>query len=296
MTRRTPAGRWELASRLRALRREQGLTLDDVARELFCSPAKVSRLENGQRGAQVDDVRALSRIYGLSVAQTRELLALAKDVRSEPSWHLADASASGSVQKYVELEAAAELILWVEPLRIPGLLQTASYTTALLTRYLPITGETPPAKPNAALRLARQQRLFEDPPLRVDAIIDEAVVRRCVGGPDVMLEQVENLLRLARLAHVTLRLIPFDAGAHAAMEGSMVILRFTEEQRLPQCVFIEGLIGHIFYEDESSVARCGRAFELLTGFALSSAATQEFLLAVADDWRARTQESEAAAG
>jgi hypothetical protein len=244
----------------------------------------------------VEDVRALSGIYGLSDAQTRELLALAQNVRSEPSWHLADAAASGSVQKYVDLEGAAESILWVEPLRIPGLLQTPAYTAALLTRYLAVTGKELPPEPNAALRLARQRRLSEDPPLRLEAIIDEATIRRCVGGPDVMLQQVENLLRLARLPHVTLRLIPFDAGAHHAMEGSMIILRFRREQPLPQCVFIEGLIGHIFYEDEASVARCCRAFELLNDFALSMAATQEFLLAVADDWRARTEESEPAAG
>jgi hypothetical protein len=111
-----------------------------------------------------------------------------------------------------------------------------------------------------------------------------------------MQEQVENLLRLARSANVTLRLITFDAGAHHAMEGSMVIMRFGQAQRLPPCVFIEGLIGHMFYDDGPSVARCGRAFEILTSLALSPSASQEFLLAVADDWRARMEEGEAAAG
>lgn len=294
MTRRTSAGRWELASRLRALRLERGLTLDDVAKRLYCSPAKVSRLENGRRGAQLDDVRALADIYGLSVTQTRELLALTEDIRSEPSWHLTEASAT--IQKYVQLEAGASTILWAEGSIVPGLLQTSRYTTALLTMNLPILTEAPPVESWVASRTPRQRRLVEEPVLRLDAVLDEATVRRAVGGPEVMLEQVSHLLRVARLDNVDLRLIPFEAGSHPAMEGPIVILRFAEEQRLADCVFVEGLIGSMFFEDHPSVARYTHAFELLASLALSPAASREFLLAVADDWRVRRDEAEPVAG
>jgi len=270
------------------------MTLDDVAKKLYCSPAKISRLENGRRGAQIDDVRALATIYGLTLRQTRELLALAQDVRSEPSWHLAEASAS--VQKYVQLEAVASSILWAEALIVPGLLQTSGYTRALLTTNLPILTEAQPVENWVALRPPRQRRLAQAPVLRLDAILDEATVRRAVGGPDVMLDQVNHLLHLARLDNVNLRLIPFHLGAHPAMEGPIVILRFREEQRLPDCVFVEGLIGTMFFEDHPSVAPYTHAFELLAGLALSTAASQEFLLAVADEWRAGTAETTPAAG
>jgi len=284
MPSRAVARRWELAAQLRALRLERKLTLDDVARLLYCSPAKVSRLENGRRGAQLDDVRRLALIYGLSAERTRHLMSLAEDVRAGPIWQIADASVA--VQKYLELEAAAHTIHWAESSRIPGLLQIPGYTTALLTRNLPIlTGVDQPVESWVTLRPSRQRRLLEEPVLHLEVVIDEAAVRRAVGGPAVMAAQVANLVQLSALQNVRLQLIPFNAGAHPGMEGPIVILGFTSEQRLTDSVFVEGLVGHLFVEDRPSVVRYTQAFERLAGLALSPEGTREALTIVAQEWQ-----------
>jgi transcriptional regulator with XRE-family HTH domain len=293
MTRLPIAGRWELAGQLRALRLERNLTLETVASRLNCSVSKVSRLENGRRGAHPDDVRAIAAIYGLSAARTRGLLVLAQGARGEHP--RIERSESEAERKYGALEAVAAGVLWAEGLRVPGLLQTPGYARAMLERTLESKhthADSEDLEAWVAKRPERQRRLTTDDEFLLDVVLDEATVRRNVGGPCVMAEQLRHLVALSGRENVTLRLIPFDAGAHPGMEGPIILLLFEPDQHLPDCVFVEGLIGHMFFEDHETVERYRVTFQRLIDLALPPQASREALAHIGRDWQNRAAEEE----
>jgi transcriptional regulator with XRE-family HTH domain len=264
--------RRELGARLRALRLEQGLTVDQVAELLLCSPSKVSRMETGQRGATQRDIRDLCKIYGVTQeTQVASMMELAKEGKQQGWWQ----SYELDFATYVGLEQAATWLCYYQSSIVPGLLQTPEYARAMHQGSVP--AEFTPERADALIevRLRRQQVLTRDPPLRLEAIIDEAVLHRVVGGPPVMAAQLQHLVEVGNMPNVTLRAIPFGVGAHPAMDNMFNILEFGDVA--PRVVYVEGLMGWLFIEKERDVARYEQVLEHLREIALDPKETIDLI-------------------
>jgi transcriptional regulator with XRE-family HTH domain len=256
--------RRELGALLRALRTERGLTVDQVAAELLCSPSKVSRMETGQRGATARDIRDLCRIYGVTdPAQQNRLTRLAAAGKRQGWWQGYDLDYFAT---YVGLEEEAIALSYYQSSVVPGLLQTPDYVRAIHEIIVPPIAEER-IEQLIEVRLTRQKLLTRNPPLKLAVILDEAVLHRQVGGPAVMKEQLERLAELADWPNVTIQVIPFAAGAHAALESTFNILDF--EDPAPSLVYVEGLVGFMYLERPQDLARYRGVFGQLSAKALT---------------------------
>lgn len=265
--------RRELAARLRALRLERGLTVDQVAEQLLCSPSKVSRMETGQRGATLRDVRDLCGIYGLTdPSQVEYLMGLVREAKQQAWWQSYDLDYYAT---YVGLEQAAVTLCYYQSSIVPGLLQTAGYARGLHEGSMPAEFTPERAGELIEVRIRRQQVLNREPPLELRVVLDEAVLHRVVGGPDVMAEQLTHFVAIAKRPNVTLQVIPFSAGAHPAMENMFTIIEF--EDVAPPVVYVEGLMGFLFLERGNDVARYTQIFKYLCEIALNPQETIELM-------------------
>lgn len=257
--------RRRLGTELKRCRERAGLTQENVSRHFEWHAAKVTRIETARVAVTPRDVRDLLSLYGVEDEQYREaLMELARSSRQKTWWtDYRDIMRPGN---FVGLEAeAASLRAW-EPIIVPGLLQTEAYIRALM-RTGRATDSPQHIDRRVALRLKRQDRLTGTNPLELLAIIDESVVRRSVGGPDVMDEQLRHLIDIAKLPNVTLQILPFDAGEHPFLGGSAALLEFRETTHL-DVVYLEGLAGDLYEEQHSEVARYRAEFERLSARAL----------------------------
>jgi len=255
----------ELGVRLRQLRHDLGLTVEDVAGQLLCSATKISRIETGTRRPSLRDVRDLCRIYHVAdPAAETALMDLARQAR-EPGWWTQYGDLV--IVPYIGLEQEATAITSFSMYWVPPLLQTEHYARAIITRIAPkIDPKIRDERIEARLR--RQQLLEQDRPPRYRVLIDEAVLHRQVGGPAVMREQLEKILHLAEEQKATVQVIAFDAGAHASAESNFTYLEF-DDSTLPGLVFVEGLFSHLYQERPAELARYREAIEYLRDTALS---------------------------
>jgi transcriptional regulator with XRE-family HTH domain len=256
--------RRELGALLRSRRLELGLTVEQVAERLLCSSSKVSRMETGQRGATLRDVRDLCAIYGLTGKdQVDHLMDLAREGKRQGWWQSYDLDYA----TYVGLEEAAATLRYYQSALVPGILQTPDYARAVheagVQEYAPGRIDE-----HVDVRMRRQRLLTQDPPLEVSVVLDEAVLHRRVGGPAVMAEQLGHLAEAAKLLSVTIQVIPFTAGAHPAMDSMFDILEF-RESALPSVVYVEGLMGWLYIERSQDISRYVKVFQLLRATALA---------------------------
>lgn len=269
--------RRRLAQELRRLRADKKLSSADVSKALEWSPGKLTRMERNE-GRRYDphDIRRLCQeIYDAGEETTKYLMQLARDGKQKGWWDPYDKMLSEATTTFFGLEAEAAKVMVFESLAVPGLLQTEDYAEAII-RGAPTTISDEEVQTRVEIRMRRQKALHEDPALEVVAVMDEAVLRREVGGPKTMAAQVEHLRKVARLPNVTLHIIPFAAGAHAAMSGSFNILRFPEPTDL-DAVFVDLVAGQMFIEEPEEVRRYSDAFLHLLGTAASPAHTLEIL-------------------
>lgn len=256
------ARRRELGAALRKLRTDRDWTVEYVAQQLLCSPSKVSRLETGHRGASARDIRDLSNLYGLDDDQRRHLTELASEGKQRAWWQPLGLPYS----TYVGFEAEAASIRDFGLGFIPGLLQTRDYARAVVEagarQLAPDIVEQ-----RVSGRMVRQQILDrpEGPP-RLSAVVDESVLHRVVGSPQVMYGQLSKLLEVSQLPHVDLRVIPYEAGALPAGNNKFIILGFTS-QSLQDVVFIEGLTGDLYLDDPNDVEVYSLTFDALRDLA-----------------------------
>jgi transcriptional regulator with XRE-family HTH domain len=267
--------RRELGSLLRALRNERGLTVDQVAAELLCSPSKVSRMETGHRGATARDIRDLCTIYGVTdPAQQARLTRLAAEGKQQGWWQSYELDYFAT---FVGLEEATTTIKMYQSTTIPGLLQTPDYVRAMSEVLVPeVSAER--TEELVEVKQHRQRRLSGKPPLPLEVILDEAVLHRAVGGPAAMAVQLDRLIEATKIYNVTIRVIPYSAGAHAAMDSTFTIMAF--EDPVPNVVYVEGLVGWIYIERPQDVARYERVFERLRESALSPKESIEMIAEV----------------
>jgi transcriptional regulator with XRE-family HTH domain len=249
----------ELGKRLRELRNQHKLTVEDVAGRLLCSATKVSRLETGARRPSLRDVRDLCAIYELDEPASAELMSLARGAR-EPGWWTQYEEVR--LDPYIGLEAAAATITAYSMYYVPALLQTEEYAAALMKAVAPhISPDV--CRQRIEIQLRRQQLLEHDSRPRYRVLLDEAVLHRSVGGPDAMAAQLGKIIDAAHRGLVTVQVIPFEAGAHAAQDSNFVFLEFDREPSLAPVVFVEGLTGNQYMERRADVARYRDAIERL---------------------------------
>lgn len=244
-------GRRLLAADLRRYRLAAGLTIEDVARHLECSPAKVSRLETGAVKVGVQDLRALLELYDVTGAERDELFALVRQSRTRGWWQeFTDVVPPGSARFY-GLEDGATRIAQHTTSLVPGLLQTEAYAAALIGSIPDIPAELVARR--VALRMRRQRLLERDEPPQLHVVLDEAVLWRGIGGRTVMAEQLRRMLELSRRPQVRLQVLEFDRGAHPAAGVSFTVFGFGDPPGEP-VVFREQLDANSFLEDPDQVA------------------------------------------
>jgi transcriptional regulator with XRE-family HTH domain len=266
-----------LGTQLRRLRTAKGISREDAGYSIRASHAKISRLELGQVSFKERDVADLLTLYGVTDPAEREpLLQLAKQANQPGWWHKYNDLLPSWFEVYIGLEGAASIIRTYENQFIPGLLQTPAYARAVIElahEHAP-RGEL---ERRVQLRMTRQRRLTDEThPLTLWAVIDEATVRRVMGGPDVMREQIEHLLDVTANANVTLQIMPFDRGGHAAAGGPFSILRFPEPE-LPDVVYMEQLTSALYLDKVADSEHYMQVMDRLSVQAEEPRQTRRFL-------------------
>ncbi|MGC5022584.1 helix-turn-helix domain-containing protein [Micromonospora sp. DT47] len=271
-----------LGAQLRRLREASGVTRDGAGWEIRSSESKISRMELGRVGFKERDVADLLTLYGVTAADERAaLLKLARDANSPGWWHHYGDVLPGWFQSYLGLEAAAAMIRTYEVQFVPGLLQTREYARAVVLLGHPQA----PAEEidrRVGLRMQRQQLLHRADPPQLWAVVDEAALRRPVGGSEVMRGQLTALIEATRAPHVRLQIIPFDAGGHAAAGGAFTILRFGDDD-LPDIVYIEQLTSAIYLDKREDLDYYAVAMERLCVEAAPPERTPEILTRLRDE-------------
>jgi transcriptional regulator with XRE-family HTH domain len=234
---------------LARLRERAGLSQEQVAEQLGWSRPKVGRIEAASTMPKIADVEALLGLYGADSAEAAMLAKLAKDAQQRGWWTAFNDVFTGS---FVGLEdEACEIRTW-ETQFVPGLLQTEAYARAVISAVRPDSPESVHRRVQA--RMARRTLLGRDNAPELHAVIDESVLRRTIGGPEVMNAQFGRLAAMAKQPNITLQVLPFTAGAHAGLEGPFVLLGFPDPAD-PDIPYIEGQGGDVYLEAADQVAR-----------------------------------------
>jgi transcriptional regulator with XRE-family HTH domain len=255
-----------LSNQLFRLRTAAGMSREDVAEKTDINVATLYRLENAKGRPQRRTLSSLLDLYQVPDEQRAELQALLK-AAGEKGWvQPYFSSIPEEYGMYIQLESEAASVRNYESLLIPGLLQTPAYTRASAQGQSP-TWTPEQVELQANIRASRQDLLTRSSPLVLWTIVDEAVLRRTVGGPDVMADQYRHLLSMMELPNVTVQVVPFAAGSHAGMLGSFSLLDFPAPDPVVACV--ETVVGSLFQETESDVAVCTMAYDHLRAAALS---------------------------
>jgi hypothetical protein len=243
------------------------MTCEEVADHLECSTSKISRIETGRVSVSPRDVRDMLDLYGVSAPQRDSLVQLARESRQKGWWHAYSDTIQPRFATYIGLESAASDIRIYEVTLIPSLLQTEDYARTVIAAGA-MDGAPAAVDRNVALLMARQPPLTSDDPPKLWAVLDEAALRRRVGGAGLMHMQLEHLLDLAGLPNVAIQVLPFGAGAHPAMGRPFVILAFPERAD-PDVVYLEDLTSALYVEDVDEVDRYNMFFNHLRATALS---------------------------
>ena len=231
------AVRMLLGGRLRKLRESAGVSREEAGYAIRGSESKISRMELGRTGLKLRDVSDLLDLYGVSEDERATLLAMTGHADAPSWWQAYSDVIPGWFAPYLGLEQAAEIIRCYEVQFIPGLLQTPDYARAVLQ----IGADDAPERDTdlrVSLRMRRQQILHRPSPPRLWAVIDEAALRRPIGGASVARAQLRHLLEIARLSHVNIQVAPFSGGSQAVADGQITMLRFPEAE-LPDMVYLE---------------------------------------------------------
>jgi Domain of unknown function (DUF5753)/Helix-turn-helix domain len=269
-----------LGSQLRHLREAAGATPDRAGYEIRASRSKISRMETGRVGFKTRDVEDLLTFYGVTDEQARSrLLDLAGQSKRMDWWTSYSDVLPGWFENYLGLESVCSTMRTFEIQFVHGLFQTEDYARAVTRLGL---GPASPAETErrVGLRVRRQDLLTRATPPKIWSVMDEAVLRRPVGGAAVMRGQLRHLIEAAKAPEVTLQVVPFAQGGHAGASGSFTILRF-DELRLPDVVYIEQLTGAVYLEQRSDVEHYLAVMDQLSAEALPPAASARFIEQVA---------------
>jgi transcriptional regulator with XRE-family HTH domain len=263
--------RRELGALLRSLRQARGMTVDQVAAELLCSPSKVSRMETGSRAATLRDVRDLCDLYDVTDPAERERMSqLAAEGKQQGWWQEYELPYS----TYVGLEQEAASMRIYHSAVVPGLLQVDEYSRALHESAVP-RYDDPIIDQRIQERHTRQRLLSQDNPPEIDIVLDEAVLRRLIGGADAMYRQLGRLIEVSGQPNVTIQVLPFTVGQHPALESNFVLLAFGGQAS--DIIYAEGLVGQVYLDRPQDLRRYAAAFEILREISLSPQDSKEMI-------------------
>ena len=271
-----------LGAQLRRLREAAGVTPDRAGYEIRASRSKISRMETGHVGFKTRDVTDLLTLYGVTSEQVRaRLLAMAQQ-SARPDWWARDNDILPDwFESYLGLESVSSTIRSFELQFVHGLFQTQDYARAV-TRLGHPSAPPQEIERRVGLRVRRQELLTRTEPPRIWSVMDEAVLRRPLGGPPVMRAQLRRLVETADLPRVTLQVVPFARGGHAGASGAFTVLRF-EEPDLPDVVYIEQLTGAVYLDQRPDVEHYMEVAEQLSGEALTPLDSRRFIEQVAKE-------------
>jgi transcriptional regulator with XRE-family HTH domain len=257
----------QLGLRLRAIRAEKNLTVEAVAKELECSPSKISRLETASRRPNIRDIRDLCIFYGLDEETTEELKELAREAK-EQGWWKQYPDVGLALTPYIGLEQDASAITSFSSFYVPALLQTADYAAAIIKGMAPRMTQSV-LKDRVEVRMRRQDLLNREKPPRYRVFIDESVLHRPTGGPEVMTVQIDKIIELVDVAKVTVQMVPFSVGVVASQDSNFVLLEFPDPDLSPTVVFIESLHNSQILEKQAELDHYREAIDNLRDTALN---------------------------
>ena len=265
-----------LGSQLRRLREAKGITREDAGYTIRASESKISRMELGRVSFKERDVTDLLSLYGVDDETERAaLVTLVREANQAGWWHSFSDAMPNWFQTYVGLEEAAALIRTYQVQFIPGLLQTEDYARSIMLLNRPHTdpGEL---ERRINVRMRRQKLVAEGDGPRLWAVVDEAALRRPVGGPAVMKAQIQRPIDAADMPNIVVQVMPFRFGGHAAESGAFTILRFPE-QDLPDVVYLEQLTSALYLDKRDDVDQYVQVMERLSVDSLTPESSVELL-------------------
>jgi hypothetical protein len=271
-----------LGNQLRRFREEAGIGLDRAGYEIRASRSKISRMENGRVGFKERDVADLLTLYGVTEEKLRGgMISLVQQSNAPGWWSKYDDVVADWFEAYLGLEAAASVIRSFELQFVHGLFQTEDYARAV-TLLGHTSAPAAEIERRVSMRLKRQDLLTGPEPPQVWSVIDEGALRRPVGGRAVMQAQLNRLIEVAGLRQVTVQVVPFGRGGHAAAGGSFTVLRFGEAD-VPDVVYIEQLTSALYLDKREDVDHYMEVMNTLSAEALTPGRTRRFLTEIARD-------------
>ena len=269
-----------VGSQLRRLREAAGITRDAAGYAIRGSESKISRLELGRVSFKQRDIIDLLTLYGIAEDDERveALVTLAEEANQPGWWHRYDDVIGKWFQTYIGLEEAANYIRTYEMQFVPGLLQTEDYARSVVSVGSPQDSDDE-VETKVRVRMERQRILERKDPPMLWAVIDEAALRRPMGGRQVMRSQIEHLLDLMKRPNISVQVVPFRQGGHAAESGAFTILRF-EEEDLPDVVYLEQLVSALYLDKREQVDRYAQTMVRLTGEAPPPEDTADLLMKI----------------
>ncbi|RBQ17437.1 transcriptional regulator [Spongiactinospora rosea] len=268
-----------LGSQLRRLREAKGISREEAGHLIRGSESKISRMELGRVGFKERDVSDLLTFYGVEdEGARRPVMDLVLRANEPGWWHRYNDLLPSWFQAYVGLEEAASRIRTYEVQFVPGLLQTKEYARAVITAGAATIGPHEIAR-RVDLRMERQRVLETEGGPFFWAVIDEAALRRPIGGADVMRAQLEHLLELMRQPNITIQVMPFSFGGHSAEGGAFSVLRFADSE-LPDVVYVEQLASALYLDKREDVDRYSEVMERLCAVSTTPEETVEILVKV----------------
>lgn len=274
--RHTPTVRLRrLAAELRRLRNAADLSREDASEQTGINNATLYRIETAKARPQMRTLTTLLNLYYVDAAQREYLTILCRDAGKQGWLRPYHSDLPEEYTAYISFEAEAQGVRNYESLFIPGLLQTEDYARGVIRGVLPMASEQE-VDDRVQARIERQAVLTKESPLKLWAILDEAALRRVVGGAEVMHGQLMHLADTVKMPNVTFQVITFDAGAHPGMPGSFVLMDFVDPMDT-DLIYIDSMAGDLFLEADADVRRYASIFDNLRAVALSPDASARFL-------------------
>jgi transcriptional regulator with XRE-family HTH domain len=258
--------RRRLAAELRKLRKDAGKTREQVAEFVGCSPVTVTRIESAQSAPRLADTARMLEFYGVTGQRREVLMALCAEARKRGWWHQFSGAIPAWFEVYVGLEGEVSEIRSYQSEAIDGRLQTEAYIRALMLADVDIPSQDELDR-RVAVRLKRQEQMMGEDGPKMWVVLNEASLRRTVGGAATMREQLEHLIAVSRPNRTVVQVLTFTAGAHPGMDGSFEILRFPEAAD-PDAVYVQYRRGSIYLEESTDVTAYADLFDHLRARAM----------------------------
>jgi transcriptional regulator with XRE-family HTH domain len=282
--------RRQLGRYLRELRNQERLTVRLAAEKLEWSEAKIWRIETGQTSLRSLDVEAMCKIYGARPDLTEALMGLAKETKARGWWHAYGDAIPERFDVYIGLEEAASQLSWYESELVPGLLQTEDYARSVIKAGNPDVDDEEIDR-RVHVRMARQALVRRSTsPVNLRVVLNESILRRPVGGPQVMARQLDRLAESAQLPNVSLRVVPYGAGFHhGLLSGPFEILQFPlngdGRAAEPTTVYVDGFTGDLYLDKPSEIERYATAFADIWDASLDESASSSHIHRAAEELR-----------